>query len=212
MLVLTSLALSLVASALAAAFPQQGSSLTAPTGAPKFVGLGVGTQNYTCADTGAYASAGAVATLYDISCIVDTPMYDSISDIAIDLWTSGSPNPGDVCKNSRINAPTVLGQHYFITNPVTGSGISPMWNFGSAGSVVAAKTGNMAAPTGSNDVDWLALNAVEGQGTLASQIFRVDTREGQPPASCEVGSDPITVKYTALYCEYPLMFRRSEVN
>ncbi len=80
MLVLTSLALSLVASALAAAFPQrqnagrpgqsfaagcslssatltlpEGSSLTAPTGAPKFVGLGVGTQNYTCADTGAYA-------------------------------------------------------------------------------------------------------------------------------------------------------------
>jgi hypothetical protein len=47
--------------------------------------------------------------------------------------------------------------------------------------VIAAKAGGMPAPTGAKDVDWLLLNSV--QGKLATQVYRVDTRSGQPPAS-----------------------------
>ncbi|KAF9055349.1 hypothetical protein BDZ89DRAFT_1055941 [Hymenopellis radicata] len=125
-------------------------------------------------------------------------MYDGLSDIAFDLWTSAASDPGAVCKNSRINAPTVLGQHYFITNPVTGSGLSPML-------CCRCEDWGHRGPTGSADVDWLSLAAVAGQGTLASQIFRVDTRGGQPPASCVAGSGLLTVKYTAMY--YPRLTR-----
>ncbi len=39
----------------------------------------------------------------------------------------------------------------------------------------------MPAPTGSEDIDWLVLNRVIG--SLATQVFRVDTRDGQPPAT-----------------------------
>ena len=80
----------------------------------------------------------------------------------------------------------MLGDHFFITNPVTGSGISPKWDFtkslhNSEAFVVGARSGGMPAPTGSQDIDWLVLNRVIG--SLATQIFRVDTRDGQPPAT-----------------------------
>ena len=106
-------------------------------------------------------------------------MLAEVSTQAMRSWkASPETNPEVVAEFDQESA---LGHHYFITNPVTGSGISPKWDFGDKGFVVAAKAGGEAAPTGKQDVDWLALNAI--QGDLASQIFRVDTREGQPPAS-----------------------------
>ncbi|KAJ6616847.1 hypothetical protein B0H10DRAFT_2035942 [Mycena sp. CBHHK59/15] len=98
--------------------------------------------------------------------------------------------------------------HYFVTSP-SGTGISPIWDFTSTGKfagnssayVIGAKVGDIPAPASpSTNVDWLALNNV--QGSLASKIFRIDTVGGQPPASCVAGSAPISVKYTAKYYLY----------
>ncbi|PBK79910.1 hypothetical protein ARMGADRAFT_1021227 [Armillaria gallica] len=177
-----------------------GSAIASPSGPPSFIGLGIGTQNYTCTADGVYTNVGAVATLFDISCLVGTPLFGHIQDLAIDAWKS--------IHNSQSVPPElgldffVLGDHFFITNPVTGSGISPKWDFtkslhNSEAFVVGARSGGMPAPTGSSDIDWLVLNRV--LGSLATQVFRVDTRDGQPPATCTPGSAPITVKYTAKY-------------
>lgn len=111
-------------------------------------------------------------------------------------------------------------------NPITGSGINPKWDFTSQGAdagksdafVVAAKVNDAAAPTGSQDIDWVQLGSLTGN--LAKQVYRVETRLGQPPASvsiqviayrqsmllikcpqCTVGSKDIQVKYTAFYCK-----------
>jgi hypothetical protein len=79
--------------------------------------------------------------------------------------------------------------HYFVPSP-SGSGISPEWDFTSTGNfagdasafVIGAKVGDIPAPSSpATNVDWLALNNVEG--ALASKIFRIDTVGGQPPAS-----------------------------
>jgi hypothetical protein len=113
-----------------------------------------------------------------------------------------------------------------VTSP-SGTGISPIWDFTSSGSfagnanayVIGAKVGDIPAPTSpTTNVDWLALNGV--QGALASKIFRIDTVSGQPPTSvrtlsfilfehriepdlqCVAGSAPISVKYTAKYYLY----------
>lgn len=79
-----------------------------------------------------------------------------------------------------------LGEHFFQTNP--SGGLSPVWDFrgDSAPSqpdafVVAAKVGNLPAPTGHEDVDWLQLNGVSG--ALATTIYRTHTKGGQPPTS-----------------------------
>ncbi|KAK0203611.1 hypothetical protein DFS33DRAFT_1261561 [Desarmillaria ectypa] len=182
-------------------FPN-GSTIASPSSAPSFIGLGIGTQNYTCTASGVYSNVGAVAEIFDISCLLGTPLFDHIQDLAIVAWKKAR-KPESVPWELGL-AFRVLGDHFFITNPVTGSGISPKWDFtaslhDSEAFVVGARSGSVAAPTGSSDIDWLALNRV--LGSLATQVYRVDTRDGQPPATCTPGSAPITVKYTSKYCE-----------
>ena len=84
--------------------------------------------------------------------------------------------------------PFVLGQHYFVVNPTPGGANVPKFDFTSgrlAGDsqafAVLAKAGDIAAPTGSSDVDWLMLNKTSGE--LANQIFRVNTVAGTDSAS-----------------------------
>lgn len=89
---------------------------------------------------------------------------------------------------------TCAGQHYYVVNPLTGTGIDPKWDFTSGAFsgvkdafVVAAKNTSASAPTGSQDIDWVFLTALAGNSDLAAQVFRTDTRLGQPPAN--VGTD-----------------------
>jgi hypothetical protein len=87
-----------------------------------------------------------------------------------------------------LNVTIYAGQHYFVPNP-SGQGLSPVWDFTSTGRnsgkknayVLAARAGGAPAPTGAQDVDWLVLSSVSGG--LAKEVYRTDTREGQPPAS-----------------------------
>jgi hypothetical protein len=141
--------------------------------------------------TANYRNVGAVAELFDISCFYNTSFFDKVSDDAITLWSSA---PSSLTISEMIKAlsyvknPIVLGEHYFVTNPVTGTGLSPRWDFTSHAFkrnhnafVVGNKVGDLAAPTGSQDIDWLYLTAA--QGKLANEVYRTDTRLGQPPAS-----------------------------
>jgi len=101
------------------------------------------------------------------------------------------------------NAPIVLGQHYFIpNNPAP----LPKFDFTSdaekgnaAAFVVATGVGSLPSPAGNSNVPWLELKNVQGQ--LANSVFRVETAGGQPPTSCIAGALPLSVKYTAQYCE-----------
>ncbi|KDQ58797.1 hypothetical protein JAAARDRAFT_69216 [Jaapia argillacea MUCL 33604] len=178
-------------------------------GTPSFIALGVGVQNYTCGNTSTYTNVGAVAELFDISCLYHTPIFTHLSELAYDKWNcTPEVTASDIINDlSGIHNPIVLGQHYYVTNPVTGTGISPKWDFTSASEsgnpnafVVAAKIGDLPAPTGKTDVDWVQLKAI--QGDLASYVFRVATKGGQPPASCTPGSPLLSVKYTAQYWLY----------
>ncbi|KAF9565881.1 hypothetical protein CPC08DRAFT_629174 [Agrocybe pediades] len=187
--------------------PTGQTALTAPTDVISYVLLGVGFQNYTCTDAGTYASAGAVADLFDISCLNKVPaIFNSIQDIAYTAWKLAPANVKTLGA-SAVGYP-LLGQHFFATSP-SGTGISPVWDFRATSAkgkadafVLAAKVGNTTAPTGAKDVDWLQLKNV--QGSLATQIYRTDTRGGPAPATCTPGSAPITVKYTSKYCESSL--------
>ncbi|KAH8826418.1 hypothetical protein DL96DRAFT_1465549 [Flagelloscypha sp. PMI_526] len=159
--------------------------LPAPTGSPSFIGIGIGTQNYTCGSAGTYTSTGAVADIFDIACLASTPAFDTVQDAAL---ANGAP------AGARL-----LGKHFFTP---TASGSSPEWDFTASQNnanafVIAKKDNTVAAPTGSQDIAWLQLSSVSG--SLASQIYRLDTREGQPPATCTPGTADITVKYSAKY-------------
>jgi hypothetical protein len=136
-------------------------------------------------------SVGTVAQMFDTSSLYGTPEFWRIQDDAYDIWSdcpSTDPlEPGLAVRLGGEFGIDVIGQYYFIIGP-TGS-LSPKWDFTSSGStagnpdafVVAAKVGDIPAPTGSQDIDWLELKGVEGE--LASEIFRVYTHAGQPPSS-----------------------------
>jgi hypothetical protein len=183
--------------------PSNQTALTNPTSSPSFVGLGVGVQNYTCNDTSlTYSSAGAVVEVFDISCFSGSSLFNTIQNDAFNIWNNVSSNvtTQDVIKAFG-DAPVVLGQHYFIAN---GSSISPVWDFTSDAEkgnaeafVVAAVVGDIPAPTGADDVDWLQLKKVEGE--LADTVYRVETKGGQPPASCTAGAPLLSVKFTTQY-------------
>ncbi|KAF9485450.1 hypothetical protein BDN70DRAFT_588168 [Pholiota conissans] len=183
--------------------PANQTVLTNPTTPPSFVLLGVGIQNYTCSTTGTYTSIGAVADLYDISCLSAVPSeFKVIQDEAFVTWTATPATTKSLGPKANGCLP-LMGQHYFVTSP-SGTGLSPVWDFRAASAkgnpnafVLAAKIGDLPAPTGSNDVDWLQLKSVSG--SLATSVYRVDTKGGQPPASCTPGSAPISVKYTSKY-------------
>lgn len=192
--------------------PANQTAIAVPSGTPIYIALGVGTQNYTCGSTGTFASSGAVAKLFDISCLVNTPLFPSVQDL---VFAIGSTAKGQdlISKIESVtkSTPLALGDHYFIPNPaVGGTGLSPVFDFRAGvkkgdvnGFAVVKKLGNTASPAGSANVDWLALQNIGGTigGTLANNVMRVDTKGGQPPASCTPNAT-IAVPYTAKYWLY----------
>jgi len=168
-------------------------------------------QNYTCASTDTYTNVGAVAEIIDISCLYNTDEFSEINTQAYEVWTD---LPSEFTTFDLIDVlhgdNLVLGQHYFITNPVTGSGTSPKWDFTSAhfngdseAFVVGAKVGDLPSPDGPSDIDWLYLTNVPNEGELATSIFRVETVGGVAPTSCTFGSSAdVQVKYTSQYWFY----------
>ncbi|KAJ7765116.1 hypothetical protein B0H14DRAFT_3116795 [Mycena olivaceomarginata] len=177
--------------------PANQTALVGPATGPLFILLGVGIQNYTCSGT-TFASIGAVASLFDISCLHHKEVA-TVQTTAFNIWENAAPDVPATAIGRRF--------HYFVTSP-SGTGISPKWDFTSrkfAGNatafVLGAKTGDILAPTDpATNIDWLQLAAVQGE--LASEIFRVDTVGGQPPTSCVAGDAPISVKYTSKYYLY----------
>ncbi|KAF9269439.1 hypothetical protein L218DRAFT_993485 [Marasmius fiardii PR-910] len=177
--------------------------LPAPQKTVSFLLLGVGTQNCTCSSAGTFTSAGAVAKLFDVSCISKSPDFAQLPSDAYDLWTQAPPSTSAAdAVSSRVDVSRPFGDHYFIANP-SGTGISPKWDATSgafAGNgqafMLGAKSAGVPAPTGSTDVDWLYLTKVDG--SLADEIYRTETKGGQPLPSCTPG-ESAAVKYTTLY-------------
>ncbi|KAK2812715.1 hypothetical protein FQN49_008349 [Arthroderma sp. PD_2] len=159
----------------------------------KYITLGVGTQNYTC-HTGAAKPVpiGAVATLYDASCLADRnpQVIDLINMVALHY-----PKISTNWIVEKFLKMTILGQHYF-------TGTKPFFDLSTRGgsdkafvSVVA----NVPAPN-KKDVPWLRLDKTEGSGITA--VFRVITHEGTSPATCLGMAPSFQVGYTAQYWVY----------
>ncbi|THH00867.1 hypothetical protein EW026_g1749 [Hermanssonia centrifuga] len=111
-----------------------------------------------------------------------------------------------------VNPPEILAQHYFVTNPTTGQGVSPKWDFVSSGNakfvgndkafIVAKGKASIPAPNTTTDINWLDVVNIGGDagGLIADEVFRTDTVGGQPPSSCTFGqTQDISVKYASKY-------------
>ncbi|EER29476.1 hypothetical protein D8B26_003974 [Coccidioides posadasii str. Silveira] len=158
----------------------------------KYITLGVGTQNYTCENLETPSLVGAVATLYDASCLVTkhSLLLDMFARLAVRLPTKILNHM--ISKYLNID---LMGHHYF-------AGSVPMFDLRQVGQQdyayvsVAAK---VPAPR-NIDVDWLKLDRVDGSGI--ETVYRVKTTSGKAPATCRNMPGRFEVKYLAQYWMY----------
>ncbi|KAJ4373098.1 hypothetical protein N0V83_003389 [Neocucurbitaria cava] len=197
---------------LAKLFPQ--SALPAPTEQLKYVLLGIGTQNYTCAtsdDSSVPGTTGALATLYDIgSNLNKDPMakwkLGSIAPLALAL--SNAPKTLEFSLTSQ-GYQNVAGHHFFqmisgANTPVFSldklqiqpQPLAPVSKLNATDAPAAACPGNNGLPA----VQWLYLKDTKGaaQGGIDS-VYRVETAGGNKPATCKGMKPTWEVKYAAQY-------------
>ena len=164
--------------------------LPAPTGLTlKYIALGLGTQNYTCASaTSAPTSIGALAVLYDATFLalpISAPLIPKYATLAYNT-------------HSSLGLPTI-GHHYFSAQGV------PTFSLEAANPspalLSAKKVANVAAPADSvkSSIDWLELvdNGL-GLSKGLKAVYRVETAGGAAPASC-ASAGVVTVQYAAEY-------------
>ncbi|KAK5013520.1 hypothetical protein BJ546DRAFT_1027278 [Cryomyces antarcticus] len=186
-----SAALSLPASTLPS--PPPGTTL-------KYIALGLGTQNYTCASPSASSppmSAGALATLYDATARLSLPSG------AIQI----PKLPGTSLKSGNGLGLPVLGQHHFTSSLVPcfdlAAASPPLFLSAHKAASAPAPADADAGPARSGAVDWLEL-LDDGRGATRglSAVFRVETAGGKA-GSCEgVGAGGMQVAYAAEYWFY----------
>ena len=130
--------------------------------------------------------------MLDASCIASESYFPTIQDDLYTIWTTVIPQPIEEIID-LLHAPNVLGQHFFQPNPITGQGVSPVWDFRSSSAfeghedayILGKTTGSIPSPQDpSKDVTWIHVANVEGH--IADDVFRFDTVGGQPPTSVSV--------------------------
>ncbi|KAH7350836.1 hypothetical protein BKA65DRAFT_499105 [Rhexocercosporidium sp. MPI-PUGE-AT-0058] len=187
----------------APALPKTGNptELPATTLALKYVAIGRGIQNYTCAAASSPAVAiGAIATLYDATSLayLSTAALHAIPPMAVNI-----PLPkSSAAINLANNMLKPLGNHFF------DAAGTPVFDLTSVKkSLFAAKAANTTAPAtaskgpgGQGAVDWLFLTSKPTYSSVGlSAVYRVVTAGGK--AVC-TQAGPQSVQYAAEYWFY----------
>lgn len=195
-------------------FPVSASStsLPSPSGSLAYVLVGRGTQNYTCdpaKPTASPSAVGAVASLFDASCVAGKYSFlmGLLPSIALQFPTPQQASDSLVSMN-------LLGHHYFTDST------SPVFNLntanGNAGYVNVQSGGKVPAPSGApigvnnqgfGAVPWLSLPQKSGpQGPNGQpsfkEVYRVNTAGGNPPSTCQNMPSSFEVEYAAEYWFY----------
>jgi hypothetical protein len=190
------------------------SPLPTPSTTLKYIGLGLGTQNYTCNSTsGKYVAVGALARLFDATDYLSNnpDKMGSLPQAYLDIYTGlqCSKDPSDcvelddLCEeeaNLQSKHPLAgLGQHYF-----TASG-TPTFDLHDAPDrpfMYSKKVGDVPALSAEN-VNWLYLSS---NGSSVNHgvdgVYRVETAGGMQRSSCQQGDGTIYVPYAAEYWFY----------
>ncbi|KAI3400218.1 hypothetical protein diail_4103 [Diaporthe ilicicola] len=186
----------------------------------KHVAVGRGTQNYTCDTSNATAAptaTGAVATLFNASCIAATypDLLNMLPRVSLAFNLTASPTgayPKNLLPsstNTRL-APGnyVISGHHFFTNATT-----PFFTLDtdtlklgtipcSKNAAVNAPDGSPTGQTGDKAVPWLKLTAREGATGRLQEVYRIETAGGSAPSTCSGMPASFEVEYSAQYWFY----------
>jgi hypothetical protein len=173
----------------------------------KYIVLGVGTQNYTCASTpnsagGNPVSVGAKAALYNAGPFLQNheDMVESLPGLALSYK---SMTGRDVSPSLGLSS---IGQHFF------NAAGQPTFELTAVKARLVAKRLNGVAappdacpgPDGAGAVDWLQLTDVGGGASFGgiTYVYREETAGGKPPGNCANQSGAFQVQYASEYWFY----------
>jgi len=174
----------------------------------KHVAVGRGTQNYTCGtnETAAPTAVGAVATLYNATCLASTypDLLERVPNVALQF------NLTDSQRSTLAPSNLVVSGHHYFTNTTT-----PFFDLDSSaikiGTAPCSKLAAVPAPPtaskgqynkGDGAVPWLKLVARDGATGNLEEVYRVNTAGGNPPATCAGMPAAFEVQYAAEYWFY----------
>jgi hypothetical protein len=182
--------------------------LAAPEGLKlRHVALGRGTQNYTCDTTNSTAvpvAAGAVAALFNTSCIA--ALYPDVLERL--PGTAIHFSVADVTRLLGARGPLALsGVHYFSDKTTAFFDLDE--GVGTFGKVAAKKEDAVPAPgtaavgqAGEKAVPWLYLKTVDPTTDNVKSVYRVSTAGGSAPATCKGQPEAFQIDYAAVYWFY----------
>lgn len=170
-------------------------------------------QNYTCASASKNVkpvAVGAIASLYNVSCIAAN--YPDILSMlpALALQYSLPANPAANLEPSNLE---LVGHHYFTANgtPTFDLTTVPEPKNQDFGVAALKKNSNSTAPidapkgengVGDGSVAWLKLDATFGSTGDIKAVYRINTAGGNPPTTCESSPAYFSVQYASEYWFY----------
>ncbi|TPX19293.1 hypothetical protein DIZ76_017081 [Coccidioides immitis] len=169
------------------------------------VAVGRGTQNYTCeSESGNTKPKGALATLFDASCIAanSPPRLRALVYTAL---TQQQQQHAEPISKTPMGEMPFLGRHFFSDDTTA------VFDLGDLGSSLVRKEGAVDAPKtalkgvgGQMDgaVAWLWLKSIPASSGKAKTIYRVNTAGGMPPKNCAGQPKEMTVQYSSEYWFY----------
>jgi hypothetical protein len=162
-------------------------------------------QNYTCAagSQAAPAAIGAVALLFDASCVLQfyRNTLDFLPDIA--LQYSFNYSAGEML---AYDSPNLLGHHFFGNSTTAQFDLNTKEH--SFGHINAMKIGSVNAPADAplgqsgvttGAVPWLLLQPESTSTGNITSIYRIVTAGGAAPANCTGKAETLSVQYAAIY-------------
>lgn len=156
--------------------------------------IGRGTQNYTCAnETAVPAAVGAVATLFNVTCLAGPypGLLSLMPGIALKFPT---PVPNNILSPANV----FLSGHHFFPDATTA-----FFDLNTAthsyGTVGCQKVNATDAPNKPKDVPWLKLSSKSRDGCTISEVYRLNTAGGVAPATCKGMQKSFEVEYAAEY-------------
>ncbi|KAK1760930.1 hypothetical protein QBC47DRAFT_456617 [Echria macrotheca] len=173
----------------------------------KHVAIGRGTQNYTCAnETAAPVANGAVATLFNATCIAST--YPELAKLLVKVALQFNLTQSEASRRLAPSNLAISGKHFFTPS------LTPFFNLDVSdtmklGEVPCAKNASSPAPPnapvgqqGEAAVPWLKLTAKPGATGDLQEVYRVETAGGSAPATCKGMPADFEVQYAAQYWFY----------
>ncbi|GJN67267.1 hypothetical protein PLIIFM63780_004708 [Purpureocillium lilacinum] len=167
----------------------------------RHVAVGRGTQNYTC-DTGNATAvpkaAGAVATLFNASCVAALypDVLDKIPSMAVHFNLTDDRLGPSVLQKSGVHYFTDATTAFFdLDTPTLDIGKAPCEKNSSGAAPSTASVGQI----GEKAVPWLRLKTKEGATDDIKEVFRVTTAGGSAPATCKGMPATFEVQYASVY-------------